>query len=46
MLFFAIIPFNKVKKFILALAALATSALAISQPYTHDGFFLDLTHWA
>ncbi len=31
------------KKFILALAALATSALAASQPRTHDGFFLNLT---
>jgi hypothetical protein len=31
------------KKFILALGILASSALAISQPHTHDGFFLNLT---
>ncbi|MBO4435825.1 MAG: hypothetical protein J5791_02945 [Fibrobacter sp.] len=31
------------KKFILALGVLASTALAISQPHTHDGFFLNLT---
>lgn len=31
------------KKFILALGILASTALAVSQPHTHDGFFLNLT---
>ena len=31
------------KKFILALGILASTALAISQPQTHDGFFMNLT---